>query len=510
MTTSTDRSATPYPHLFSELDLGFTKLKNRVVMGSMHTGYEDYPWLIDKLAAYYGERAKGGVGLIVTGGYSPNFLGSTAPLFGQFNTKLVARSHRKVTRAVHEHGGKILLQILHTGRYAFHPLSVSASTTSAPTTPFQSWKMPSWLVRSTIRDYAKAAKLAKYAGYDGIEVMGGEGYLINQFLAPLTNKRTDEWGGTPEKRRRFPVEITKAIREAVGPDFILQFRISLVDYVPEGQTWEEIVALGKELEAAGVDIFNTDIGWHEARVPTIVTSVPSGAFVDYTHALAQHVNVPVIASNRINMPQAAEQILADTDVDLISMARPLLADPAWVNKAAADQSELINTCIACNQACLDHAFVHKTVSCLLNPRAGRETTLQLLPTRRTKRIAVVGAGPAGLATAVSLAERGHAVTLYEADDRIGGQFLIASKIPGKEEFAHTLRYFQKQLEQHKVTVRLNTRVSAEQLAAEGFDDVVVSTGVAPAPPRSPASTIRWCSPTPRWSRRASLSASGSR
>ncbi|ADG96848.1 NADH:flavin oxidoreductase/NADH oxidase [Segniliparus rotundus DSM 44985] len=480
-----EQPALPYPNLLSELDLGRTRLKNRVVMGSMHTGYEDYPWMIDKLAAYYGERAAGGVGLIVTGGYAPNYLGSTVPLFGQFTTKLVAKSHRKITDAVHEHGAKILLQILHTGRYAFHPLAVSASATSAPTTPFRAWKMPGWLIRSTIRDYARAAKLAKAAGYDGIEVMGGEGYLINQFLAPLTNKRTDEWGGTPQKRRRFPVEITRQIRAAVGPDFILQFRISLVDYVPEGQTWEEIVALAKELEEAGVDIFNTDIGWHEARVPTIVTSVPSGAFVEYTHALAQQVDVPVIASNRINMPEAAEQILAETDVDLISMARPLLADPNWVNKAKAGQSDLINTCIACNQACLDHAFAHKTVSCLLNPRAGRETQLQLLPTRKAKKVAVVGAGPAGLATAVSLAERGHSVTLIEGDDRIGGQFLIASKIPGKEEFRHTLRYFQKQLEHHKVQVRLNTRITAAQLSAEGFDDVVVATGVAPRMPRIP-------------------------
>ncbi|MGL6234132.1 MAG: FAD-dependent oxidoreductase [Segniliparus sp.] len=485
MATSADRSANPYPKLLSELDLGFTTLRNRVVMGSMHAGLEDMPWDLPKMAAYFGERAKGGVGLIVTGGFSPNVLGWLKPLAGQMSREWHARLHRKVTDAVHTHDGKILLQLIHAGRYAYHPLAVSPSGGKAPIYPFPSQKMPGWLVRRTIDQFARSAKLAQLAGYDGVEIMGSEGYFINQTLAPYTNKRTDEWGGTPEKRRRIANAIVRKVREAVGPNFIVQYRISLADFVDDGQTWEEIVALAKEIQDSGATLLNTGIGWHESRVPTIVTSVPSNAFVEYSNAIAQQVSIPVVASNRINMPQAAEQILTETSVQLVSMARPLLADPDWVNKAAADQADLINTCIACNQACLDHSFVGKKASCLLNPRAGRETTLQLLPTRKAKRVAVVGGGPAGLATAVSLAERGHAVTLYEGDSQIGGQFLMASKIPGKEEFQHTLRYYTAKLEHHKVDVRLGSRVTADQLAAEGFDDVVVATGVAPRRPNIP-------------------------
>ena len=472
-----------YPNLLSPLDLGFTTLRNRVIMGSMHTGLEDRAHHIDRLAEYFAERARGGVGLIITGGYAPNRTGWLLPLASELVSSAQARRHRRITSAVHDAGGKILLQILHAGRYAYHPLSVSASSIKAPINPFRPRRLSSRGVQSTIDDFVRCAQFAREAGYDGVEIMGSEGYLISQFLAPLTNKRNDAWGGTPEKRRRFPVEIVRRTRAAVGSDFIICYRMSMADYVEGGQSWDEILSLATEIEAAGATIINSGFGWHEARVPTIVTSVPNSAFVDISHAVAGHVNIPVVASNRINMPQAAEQILADTHVQLISMARPLLADPEWVLKAQAARDDEINTCIACNQACLDHAFVKKTVSCLLNPRAGHETRLVLSPVRRTRSIAVVGAGPAGLATAVNAAARGHDVTLFEASDFIGGQFDLARRIPGKEEFKETIRYFTTMLHKHGVAVRLGTRVSAAELA--GYDDVVLATGVAPRIPAIP-------------------------
>ncbi|WP_424184167.1 FAD-dependent oxidoreductase [Actinokineospora sp. G85] len=474
---------TGYPTLLSPLDLGFTTLRNRVVMGSMHTGLEDSPRDTGKLAEYFAERSRGGVGLIVTGGYAPNRTGWLKPFASKMTTRAEAARHREVTAAVHEGGGKIAMQLLHAGRYAYHPLSVSASSIKAPINPFRPRALSSRGVRALIDDFARSAELARQAGYDGVEIMGSEGYLINQFLAPRTNKRTDEWGGSPENRRRLAVEVVRRTRAAVGADFIIVYRLSMAELVPDGQTWDEIVTLGQEVEAAGATIINTGIGWHEARVPTIVTSVPRAAFTSITAAFRPHVSIPVVTSNRINMPQVAEEVLTRGDADLVSMARPFLADPDWVRKAAEDRADEINTCIACNQACLDHIFVNKKASCMVNPRAARETELVLLPARRAKRVAVVGAGPAGLSAAVTLGSRGHAVDLFEAASEIGGQFDIARRIPGKEEFAETIRYYTRQLALTGVKVHLGRRAGAEDLAE--YDEVVLATGVRPRVPSIP-------------------------
>lgn len=468
-----------FPHLLEPLDLGFTQLKNRVLMGSMHTGLEEEKGGFEKLAAFYKERALGGVGLIVTGGISPNLRGRLTPHACQLSFPWQVGKHRVVTQAVHEAGGKICMQILHAGRYGYHPFSQAPSKIKSPITPFTPSAMSSRQVRSTIKDYASSAALAKKAGYDGVEVMGSEGYLINQFVSARTNTRTDEWGGVFEKRAQFPIEIVNAIRAKVGKDFIIIFRLSMLDLVDNGSTWDEVVQLAQWLEQAGVSILNTGIGWHEARVPTIATSVPRGAFAWVTEKLKQSVSVPLIATNRINTPEIGEQIIASGQADMVSMARPFLADPEFVNKAAANTPELINTCIGCNQACLDHTFSLKRATCLVNPRACYETEINFLPTANKKRIAVMGAGPAGMAFSVYAAMRGHDVVLFEAKSEVGGQFNLARKIPGKEEFNETIRYFINQIKLHKVELRLNTRLDASVLATETFDEVVIASGVVP-------------------------------
>ena len=470
-------SQTPYPHLFAPLDLGFTTLRNRVLMGSMHTGLEDRASDFPKLAAYFAERAAGGVGLIVTGGFSPNMIGWLKPFSGKLSWPWEARKHRQVTDAVHAHGAKICLQLLHAGRYAYHPLSVAPSRVKAPINPFTPRALTAFGVERTISAYARAAKLARDGGYDGVEVMGSEGYLINQFLSARTNRRSDAWGGDAARRMRFAVEIVRRIREACGPDFIIIYRLSMLELVPGGSDWQEIVAQARAVEAAGATIINTGIGWHEARVPTIATSVPRAAFAGVTAKLKPEVRLPLVATNRINMPDVAEHVLASGSADIVSMARPLLADPEWVEKARAGRAHAINTCIACNQACLDHVFENKRASCLVNPRACAETELVYTPAATRKRIAVVGAGPAGLACATVAAQRGHAVTLFDAADRIGGQFNLAKQIPGKEEFHETLRYFQHRIEDTGVTLRLSTPVSEDDLA--DFDEVVLATGIVP-------------------------------
>jgi len=466
-----------YPHLFAPLDLGFTRIRNRVLMGSMHTGLEDRARDFPRLAAYFAERAEGGVGLMVTGGFSPNLVGWLKPFGGKLSWPWEVRPHKFVTQAVHDNGSKICLQLLHAGRYGYHPLTVAPSKLKAPINPFTPRALSSRGVERQITAYADAARRARDAGYDGVEVMGSEGYFINEFTAPRTNKRNDAWGGTPEKRMRFAVEIVRRVREACGPDFIIIYRLSLLDLVEDGNQWQEIVAQAKAIEAAGATILNTGIGWHEARIPTIVTSVPRAAFVDVTAKLKPHVNLPLITSNRINMPDVAERILADGIADMVSLARPLLADPQWTNKARIGKPQAINTCIACNQACLDHVFENKHASCLVNPRACAETELNYDKTFAPKRVAVVGSGPAGMACATVAAERGHRVTLFDAASEIGGQFNYAKKIPGKEEFHETLRYFAHKLEETGVSLKLSTPVSADML--KDFDEVVLATGITP-------------------------------
>jgi 2,4-dienoyl-CoA reductase (NADPH2) len=470
-----------YPHLLQPLDLGFTTLKNRVLMGSMHTGLEEEKNGYERMAAYYAERARGQVGLIVTGGIAPNRSGWVAPFAAKMSTNAEARKHKIITEAVHVEGGKIAMQILHSGRYGYHPILVAPSALKSPITPFKPWALSTGGVRRTINDYARCAALAREAGYDGVEIMGSEGYLINQFIVSKTNRRTDEWGGSYENRIRFPIEIVRKVREAVGPDFIIIYRLSMLDLVPDGSTWEEVEMLAHEIEKAGATIINTGIGWHEARVPTIATMVPRAGFSWVTQRLMGKVGIPLITTNRINNPEVAERVLAEGHADMVSMARPFLADPEFVRKAKENRAHEINTCIACNQACLDHTFQRKVASCLVNPRACHETELNYLPAAVKKKIAVVGAGPAGLAFATVAAQRGHEVHLYDGEKEIGGQFNMAKQIPGKEEFHETLRYFAGQLHKYGVHLHLGKWIDADLLLSGGFDEVALATGVFPRP-----------------------------
>lgn len=481
-----------YPHLLAPLDLGFTTLKNRVLMGSMHTGLEDGRKHFERMAAYFAERARGEVGLIVTGGFAPNIEGWAKPFAGTLATSGAARRHQIITNAVHAEGGKIALQILHTGRYGYSPLCVAPSRIQSPITPFTPRELSARGIERQIRAFVRCARLAREAGYDGVEVMGSEGYFINQFLVTHTNQRTDDWGGAYENRMRLPLEILARIREAVGPDFIVIYRLSMLDLIPNGSSWDEVLTLARRVARGGATIINTGIGWHEARIPTIATSVPRAGFAWVTAKLraqlrAEGITTPLITSNRINTPEVAEGVLADGSADMVSMARPFLADPAFVQKARQGRADEINTCIACNQACLDHTFAQKISTCLVNPRAAYEQEIVVRPLASTgsakKRIAVVGAGPAGLAAATTLAERGHAVTLFDAAAEIGGQFNMARRIPGKEEFSETLRYFRRRLEITGVDLQLNTRVAADALKA--FDEVLLATGVSARDPRIP-------------------------
>ncbi len=466
-----------YPKLLAPLDLGFTTLRNRVLMGSMHTGLEDHKRDFPKLAAYYAERAAGGVGLIVTGGFAPNIEGWLKPFAGKLSWPWEARKHRDVTAAVHAHGGKICLQLLHAGRYGYHPLQVAPSRIKAPINPFTPRALTARGVERQIGGFVNAARLAREGGYDGVEIMGSEGYLLNEFTVARTNKREDAWGGSVDKRMRFAVEIVRRVREACGPDFIVVYRLSMLDLVEGGNDFDAIIQQARAVEAAGATLINTGIGWHEARIPTIVTSVPRAAFTGVTAKLRPHVGLPLVATNRINMPDVAEAVLASGQADMVSMARPLLADPQWVNKARSGGADRINTCIACNQACLDHVFENKRASCLVNPRACAETELNYAKAAVPKSVAVVGAGPAGLACATVAAERGHRVTLFDAAPELGGQFNLAKRIPGKEEFHETLRYFGHRVADTGVQLRLGA--AADPAALAGFDEVVIATGVVP-------------------------------
>ncbi len=476
---------TAFPHLFAPLDLGFTTLRNRVLMGSMHTGLEEEKGGFEKLAAFYRERARHGVALIVTGGIAPDWRGWLSPFGAKLTNTREAERHRPITEAVHEEDGKICLQILHSGRYGYHPFCVAPSPVKSPISPFKPWALSKRGIERTIRHFVRCARLARKAGYDGVEVMGSEGYLINQFIVQRTNKRTDEWGGPFENRIRFPVEIVRRIREELGHDFIIIYRLSMLDLVEDGSTWEEVEELARRIEAAGANIINTGIGWHEARIPTIATMVPRAGFSWVTRRLMGKVGIPLVTTNRINMPEVAERILAEGHADMVSMARPFLADAEILSKARQGKVHAINTCIACNQACLDHTFKQIPATCLVNPRACRETELVIRPASAKKKIAVVGAGPAGLACATTAAERGHEVHLYEASDRIGGQFNMAKRIPGKEEFNETLRYFDHRLRETGVHLHLDTFATAEMLRAGGFDEVVLATGVKPRTPDIP-------------------------
>lgn len=473
-----------YPHLFSPIKIGGLHLPNRVIMGSMHTGHEEKSGGFNTLAKFYSERVKGGVGLIVTGGISPNRAGVTVIGGSRMTNLFHVAKHKKITESVHKEGGRILMQILHAGRYAYTPLAVGPSSIKAPINKFKPRKLSNWGVKRTIADFVRSARLAKRAGYDGVEIMGSEGYLINQFIAAETNKRTDQWGGSFENRIKFPLEIVKQTREAVGPDFVLMFRLSMLDLMKEGSDWAEITKLAKELEKAGVDVINTGIGWHEARIPTIATMVPRGAFSFVTQKLKSEVNVPLVATNRFNSPETCEEALSVGAADMISMARPFLADSHLMKKAKDGESDRINTCIGCNQACLDHLFERKTASCLVNPRACDEASWNdpdnpLRP--NNKKAAVVGGGPAGMSCASELALLGYSVTLFERSKELGGQFNVAKKIPGKREFDETIRYFSKRLQELKVDVRLNTEASIEELSGNGYDHVILATGVTPRP-----------------------------
>lgn len=472
-----------YPHIFEPLDLGFVTLKNRILMGSMHTGLEEEKGGYEKMGVYLAERARGGVGLIVTGGIAPNIQGWTAPFSARLSSNRQVKYHKIITEAVHKEGGLICMQILHSGRYGYHPFNVGPSKKKAPINPFKPFKLRTSGIKRTINDFVNCAKLAQKSGYDGVEIMGSEGYLINQFIAKRTNDRNDQYGGNYENRMRLPVEIVTKVRKAVGEKFIIMYRLSMLDLVEGGSSWEEIVQLAKAIEAAGATIINTGIGWHESRIPTIATSVPRAAFTWVTKKMKQEVSIPLVTSNRINMPSTAEKVLASGDADMISMARPFLADPEWVNKAKEEKEDEINTCIACNQACLDHAFQKKVASCLVNPRACHETELNYHPTAVKKKIAVVGAGPAGLSAATIAAQRGHQVTLFDADKEIGGQFNMAKQIPGKEEFHETIRYFKKQIELYQVNVQLNTLVDEKMLQDGNFDEIVIATGIEPRTPK---------------------------
>ncbi|MET0348770.1 MAG: NADPH-dependent 2,4-dienoyl-CoA reductase [Rhizobacter sp.] len=474
-----------YPHLMKPLDLGFTTLRNRVLMGSMHVGLEEAPRGFERMAAFYAERARGEVGLIVTGGISPNEQGRPAPGGAMLATEEEANRHRVVTQAVHAEGGRIAMQILHFGRYSYQPSQVAPSALRAPINPHVPHALTTDEVYATIDDFARCAALAQHAGYDGVEVMGSEGYLINEFIAARTNHRDDEWGGVYANRMRFPVEIVRRVRERVGPNFIIVYRLSMLDLVEGGSTLDEVIQLAQAIEAAGATILNTGIGWHEARIPTIATKVPRAAYAWVTQRVMGKVGIPLVATNRINTPEVAEQLLADGVCDMVSMARPLLADPFFVRKAREHRADEINTCIGCNQACLDHTFGGKITSCLVNPRACHETEMPVTPAATRKKIAVVGAGPAGLSFSVTAAERGHEVVLFDAACEIGGQFNVAKQVPGKEEFHETLRYYQRQIEVHGVTLHLDTRVDAAQLLQGGYDEIVLATGVTPRVPTIP-------------------------